>query len=76
MTGVTRKPEHQGFCEGCSAIDKTPEEMRDKAERYRLLASRTTDQMAIQALQELATRYDDLADKRERASSAMSARPA
>lgn len=54
-------------------MDKTPKGLRDRADRYRLMATQTTDQMAIEALQELAVSYDALADERE--SSPISASP-
>ena len=49
-------------------MDETPEGLRNKAERYRRMADRLTDQRAIQALQDLANRYEDVALELERLS--------
>jgi hypothetical protein len=42
-----------------------PEGLRERAEHYRELSSRITDPMAIEALLELADRYDALAAELE-----------
>jgi hypothetical protein len=42
---------------------ETPDELRDKATRYRSLKGNLTDQRVLQALTELADEYDTLAAK-------------
>jgi hypothetical protein len=47
---------------------KAGRELRDKAFRYRLLAATITDSRAVNALREIATEYEEVADKLERKS--------
>lgn len=47
-------------------MDETPEALRERSERYRRLAAGVTDLAAIQALQELADRYEEIARELER----------
>jgi hypothetical protein len=42
-----------------------PDDLRERAERYRQLASQVTDRLAEAALTELADEYDALADRLE-----------
>jgi hypothetical protein len=46
-------------------VASDPEALRERAEHYRELTSRTTDPMAIEALLELADHYDALAAELE-----------
>jgi hypothetical protein len=45
---------------------KTPHELRSEAQRYRQLVAGINDRRAIEALNELATEYDELAGHLER----------
>jgi hypothetical protein len=47
------------------SMPSDPEGLRERAEHYRELSSRITDPMAIEALLELAARYDALAAELE-----------
>jgi hypothetical protein len=44
----------------------SPPELREKADRYRRLTSTVTDPQALEALHELAARYEEMATKLER----------
>ena len=44
---------------------ESPQELRDRAERYRRLTKMVTDPQALKALHELATHYEALAAEEE-----------
>jgi hypothetical protein len=44
----------------------SPHELREKAERYRRLIPTVTDAQALEALRELAARYEEMAAELER----------
>ena len=46
-------------------VMNSPHELREKADRYRRLTSTVTDPQALEALHELAARYEEMAAELE-----------